>query len=71
MKKLFKIISLGLILFSIPFLLVWIAYLFTGFAFVPRETFHDVGFCLMTAIYYIIMLCAFPYIYTNLFKQEI
>jgi hypothetical protein len=71
MKKLFKIISLILILFSIPFLLVWVAYLFTGFAFVPRETFHDVGFWLLTTIYYIIIMCAFPFIYINLFKEEI
>jgi hypothetical protein len=71
MKELLKIIGLGLILFSIPFLLVWVAYLLTAFAFSPRETFHDVGFCFMTFIYYIIILCAFPYIYLKLFKEEI
>lgn len=71
MKELLKIIGLGLILFSIPFLLVWVAYLLTGFAFVPRETFHDVGFCFMIVVYYIIVLCAFPFIYLKLFKEEI
>jgi hypothetical protein len=46
----------------LPFLLVWIAFLMTGFSFTPREVFQSNGFWFFSSIYWMLWVCMIGFI---------
>lgn len=46
----------------IPFLLVWIAFLMTGFSFTPREVFQSSAFWGFSGFYWIFWICMIGFI---------
>ena len=53
MKKFIKFIAL----LAVPFLLVWMAYFLTGFAFNPQDVFRDTAFWGFGAMYWFLSIC--------------
>jgi hypothetical protein len=53
MKKLVKFIMLV----SVPFLLVWIAYFLTAFSFNPQDIFHSSDFYGIVVVYWFVIIC--------------
>lgn len=53
MKKLFILLTTA----AIPFLLVWIAFILTGFSFNPIEVFQNGPFWGISTIYWLIWVC--------------
>lgn len=46
----------------IPFILVWVSFVLTGFAFNPREVFQGNMFWFFSVIYWLVWLMMFPLI---------
>ncbi len=53
MKKLFILLTTA----AIPFLLVWIAFILTGFSFNPTKVFQDVSFWTISVVYWFVWIC--------------
>jgi len=48
-----KVIIALLVLFSMPFFLVWLTYGLTAFSFSPKEVFQDSTFWVFSVIYWV------------------
>ena len=46
----------------IPFFLVWIAFILTGFSFTPKDIFQSGGFWFVSGIYWFLWLAMSPHI---------
>lgn len=46
----------------IPFILVWMGFILTGFAFNPREIFQSNGFWFISVVYFLVWLMICPLI---------
>jgi len=53
MKKLY----IALVLAALPFLLVWMGFILTGFAFNPYDVFRDGNFWGFSIIYWFMFVC--------------
>ena len=58
MKKLY----IALLLAALPFLLVWAAFLLTGFNFIPGNVFNDNSFWGVSVIYWFFYTCLIGFI---------
>lgn len=58
MKKLFILLTTA----AIPFLLVWAAFILTGFSFNPITTFQAGSFWGVSVIYWFLWICLCPLI---------
>lgn len=58
MKKLSTIIATA----ALPFLLVWAAFILTGFSFNPISVFQDGSFWGISVIYWFLWICLVPVI---------
>jgi hypothetical protein len=58
MKKFIIFCSTALI----PFIIVWVAFVMTGFSFIPREIFQYGGFWFLSGIYWFLWIAMSPYI---------
>lgn len=56
MKKLLIICILA----ALPFLLVWSAFILTGFNFNPHNVFSEGSFWGLSAMYWILLICLIP-----------
>jgi hypothetical protein len=62
-----KLIVSSLVSFSMPFLLIWMAYFLTGFSFSPREIFQDSGFWGLSLVYWMFFM---PFIVGGIMSDE-
>jgi hypothetical protein len=62
-----KQVTLTIVFGLLPFLLVWVAFFFTGFAFTPKDVFNYHAFWGFSVIYWVVFyLCAIiPTIWDN------
>jgi hypothetical protein len=58
MKKVLILIAI----WAIPFLLVWMTFILTGFSFSPREVFNSSMFWGLSAMYWLMYVCIAPVI---------
>lgn len=58
MKRLY----IALIFAALPFLLVWAAFLLTGFAFSPHEVFQNNSFWGFSVLYWFFYLCLIGFV---------
>lgn len=58
MKQIVEFMSLYFALFVVPFIIVWVAYLLTGFSFSTEETFNNGMFWVLAVIYWVCCLVA-------------
>lgn len=50
---------------AIPFLLVWAAFILTGFAFNPQQIFTNGSFWGVSVIYWFLWVCLIPIVIEN------
>ena len=48
--------------YALPFLLVWMAFVLTGFSFNPREVFQNGTFWGVSVLYWFVTVCLAPLI---------
>jgi hypothetical protein len=53
----------------LPFLLVWIAFLMTGFSFTPREVFQSSAFWCISFLYWTLWVCMIGFIADAVLKD--
>lgn len=58
MKKLYITITFA----ALPFLLVWMGFILTGFAFNPREVFQNETFWGLSVMYWFLYVCLIGFI---------
>jgi len=58
MRKLFIALTFA----ALPFLLVWMAFILTGFAFNPYDVFRDGNFWAVSIIYWFMFVCLIGFI---------
>jgi hypothetical protein len=56
MKKLSIITAIG----ALPFLLVWAAFILTGFNFNPHNVFNEGAFWGLSCMYWLLYICLIP-----------
>ena len=66
MKKLY----IALVLAALPFLLVWSAFILTGFNFNPHEVFNDNTFWGISVIYWFFYTCLIGFILEMVDEDE-
>jgi hypothetical protein len=60
--KISKKLKVALILAALPFLLIWAAFILTGFAFKPHDAFQSGSFWGGSVIYWVIYVCLIGFI---------
>lgn len=45
---------------AVPFILVWMGFILTGFSFNPQETFQNGAFWGLSCIYWFLWVCLMP-----------
>ena len=58
MKQIIQFMTIFMSLFVIPFVLVWTAWLLTGFSFSPKDVFGDMVFWFLGIMYWLSCLVA-------------
>lgn len=58
MKQIIEFMSVYFTFFVVPFIIIWVAYLLTGFSFSPQEVFNNGMFWVLSVIYWVCTLVA-------------
>ena len=58
-----KSIKIALFFAALPFLLVWAAFILTGFSFKPHDVFQSGAFWGSSVIYWLIYICLVGFIF--------
>lgn len=48
-----KVVIALLVLFSMPFFMIWLTYFLTAFSFSPKEVFQDDAFWVLSVCYWV------------------
>lgn len=65
MNKILTVVTIA----AIPFLLVWAAFILTGFNFNPSDVFNSGSFWGMSTMYWFLYICMLPLIIESVYEK--